>query len=112
MTRVGVDRLAALHTAIELVRRVGTVSIIGVYRGMADPLPMMTLFDKQVQIMGQANVRRWVDELLPLAVEDTDLLGLRHHRLPLEEASQAYADFQAKRNGMVKVLFQPDRIAA
>jgi threonine dehydrogenase-like Zn-dependent dehydrogenase len=112
MTKAGVDRLAALHTAIELVRRGGTVSIIGVYGGMADPLPMMTLFDKQVQIrMGQANVRRWVDDLLPLATDDADPLGLESfatHRLPLEEAPQAYADFQGKRNGTVKVLFKPD----
>jgi threonine dehydrogenase-like Zn-dependent dehydrogenase len=79
---------------------------------MADPLPMMTLFDKQVQIrMGQANVRRWVDDLLPLATDDADPLGLESfatHRLPLEEAPQAYADFQGKLNGTVKVLFKPE----
>jgi threonine dehydrogenase-like Zn-dependent dehydrogenase len=116
MTKAGIDRLAALYTAIELVRRGGTVSIIGVYGGMTDPLPMMTLFDKQVQIrLGQANVRRWVDQLLPLAIDDADPLGLESfatHRLPLEDAPQAYADFQSKRNGMVKVLFQPERRAA
>ena len=73
-------------------------------------------FDKQVQIrMGQANVRRWLDDILPLAVDDSDPLGLEEfatHRLPLEEAPQAYADFQAKRDGMVKVLFQPELAAA
>ena len=57
MQTAGVDRLAALHLAIELVRRGGTISLIGVYGGMADPLPMLQLFDKQLQIrMGQANV--------------------------------------------------------
>ncbi len=45
MKRAGVDRLAALHLAIELVRRGGTVSIIGVYGGMTDPMPMMKMFD-------------------------------------------------------------------
>jgi threonine dehydrogenase-like Zn-dependent dehydrogenase len=116
MTRAGVDRLAALHMAIELVRRGGTVSIVGVYGGMIDPLPMMTLFDKQIQMrLGQANVRRWVDDLMPLACDDTDPLGLEEfasHRLPLEEAPRAYADFQGKRNGTVKVLFKPQRSAA
>jgi threonine dehydrogenase-like Zn-dependent dehydrogenase len=116
MTRAGIDRLAALHTAIQLVRRGGTVSIIGVYGGMTDPLPMMTLFDKQIQIrMGQANVRRWVDDLMPLVSDDTDPLGLEDfatHRLPLEEAPRAYADFQNKRNGTVKVLFKPHERAA
>ena len=111
MTKVGVDRLAALHAAIDLVRRGGTISIIGVYGGMADPLPMMTLFDKQIQLhMGQANVRRWVDDLLPLVSDDADPLGVEgfaSHRLPLEDAPKAYADFQAKRDGTIKVLFQP-----
>jgi threonine dehydrogenase-like Zn-dependent dehydrogenase len=114
MTRAGVDRLAALHTAIELVRRGGTVSIVGVYGGMTDPMPMMTLFDKQIQLrMGQANVRRWVDDLMPLVADDP--LGLEDfatHRLSLEDAPQAYADFQAKRDGTVKVLFKPEPRAA
>jgi threonine dehydrogenase-like Zn-dependent dehydrogenase len=110
MERAGVDRLHALDLAIDIVRRGGTISIIGVYGGMTDPLPMMTLFDKQVQLrMGQANVRRWVDDLLPL-LEDGDPLGTEDfatHRLPLVEAPQAYEMFQHKRDGAVKVLLQP-----
>jgi threonine dehydrogenase-like Zn-dependent dehydrogenase len=110
MTRAGVDRLAALHAAIEIVRRGGTLSIIGVYGGMTDPLPMLTLFDKQIQIrLGQANVRRWVDDLMPLVTDDSDPLGVEDfatHRLPLAEAPEAYASFQAKQDGVVKVLFK------
>ena len=110
ITTAGVDRLTALHTAITLVRRGGTISLSGVYGGIADPLPMLTLFDKQVQIrMGQANVRRWVDEILPLLTDD-DPLGVDSfatHRLPLAEAPYAYAAFQHKDNGMVKTLFHP-----
>jgi threonine dehydrogenase-like Zn-dependent dehydrogenase len=110
MTTMGVDRMAALHTAIELVRRGGTISLSGVYGGMADPLPMLRLFDKQVQLrMGQANVHRWVPEILPLLVDD-DPLGTQEfatHRLPLTDAPDAYATFQRKGDGMVKVLLQP-----
>ena len=110
MHRAGTDRLAALHTAIAVVRRGGTISVIGVYGGMTDPLPMLTLFDKQVHLrMGQANVRRWVEDLLPL-VGDDDPLGLETfatHRLPLDQAPDAYAMFQNKHDGAVKVLFQP-----
>ena len=110
MYRAGTDRLAALHTAIAVVRRGGTISVIGVYGGMTDPLPMLTLFDKQVHLrMGQANVRRWVEDLLPL-VGDDDPLGLETfatHRLPLDQAPDAYAMFQTKHDGAVKVLFQP-----
>ena len=110
MQRVGSDSLAALYTAIDLVRRGGTISLSGVYGGMTSPLPMMTLFDKQVQLrMGQANVRRWVDEILPLLGDD-DPLGVEDfatHRLPLSQAPEAYEMFQKKRDGAVKVLLKP-----
>ena len=89
MERVGVDRLAALHTAIDVVRRGGTISLSGVYGGMSDPMPMLTLFDKQVQLrMGQANVLRWVDDILPLLTDDDPLgvEGFASHHLPLDEA--------------------------
>lgn len=112
MTKGGVDRLAALRTAIELVRRGGTVSIVGVYGGALDPLPMLTMFDKQIQIrMGQANVRRWVDDLLPLLTGDGDPLGVDQfatHHLPLAKAPEAYAKFQRKQDGMRKVVFHPN----
>jgi len=110
MQRAGIDRLHALYTAIDIVRRGGTISLSGVYGGMSDPLPMLTLFDKQVQLrMGQANVWRWVPELLPLLTDD-DPLGVEafaSHRLPLEDAPEAYAKFQRKEDGFVKVLLQP-----
>jgi threonine dehydrogenase-like Zn-dependent dehydrogenase len=110
MLKAGIDRLAALHTAIELVRRGGTISVIGVYGGMTDPMPMMKLFDKQISIrMGQANVRRWVDDIMPL-LGDADPLGVDSfatHHLPLSAASDAYRAFQEKRDGAVKVVFRP-----
>jgi len=111
MTRAGVDRLEALYLAIESVRRGGTISISGVYGGAADPLPMMQLFDKQLQIrMGQANVRRWSDDILRLLEEDEDKLGVEDfatHHLPLEEAPEAYRTFRNKGDGMVKTVFTP-----
>lgn len=108
--RVSVDRLAALHTAIDLVRRGGTISLSGMYGGTADPLPLLTLFDKQVRLrMGQANVRTWVDDILPLLTEDDPLGvdGFATHRLPLSEAPHAYEAFQRKEEGTVKVIMQP-----
>jgi threonine dehydrogenase-like Zn-dependent dehydrogenase len=110
MERAGVDRLSALHLAIELVRRGGTISLSGVYGGQTDPLPMLTLFDKQVQLrMGQANVKRWVDDILPLLGDDDPLGvdGFATHRLPLSEAPQAYETFQKKQDGAIKVVFTP-----
>ncbi|MBR8638502.1 glutathione-dependent formaldehyde dehydrogenase [Streptomyces tuirus] len=108
--RFSVDRLAALHTAIDLVRRGGTISLSGVYGGMADPMPMLTLFDKQIQMrMGQANVRRWSDDIIPY-LTDEDPLGVEDfatHRVPLSQAPHAYEMFQRKQDGAVKVLMQP-----
>ena len=48
--KAGLDRLGALYAAIDIVRRGGTISIIGVYGGMVDPMPLMTMFDKQIQL--------------------------------------------------------------
>jgi threonine dehydrogenase-like Zn-dependent dehydrogenase len=110
MERAGVDRLSAFHLAIEAVRRGGTISLSGVYGGQTDPLPMLTLFDKQVQLrMGQANVKRWVDDIMPLLM-DGDPLGVEDfatHRVPLDEAPALYEKFQKKEDGVVKVLLQP-----
>jgi threonine dehydrogenase-like Zn-dependent dehydrogenase len=110
MTVAGIDRMAALNTAIEAVRRGGTISLSGVYGGATDPLPLMRMFDKQIQLrMGQANVWRWVPDILPLLLEG-DPLGVDDfatHRVPLEQAPEAYANFREKKDGAVKVLIQP-----
>lgn len=110
MEYAGVDRLGALHLAIDMVRRGGTISVSGVYGGMSDPMPMMTMFDKQIQLrMGQANVHRWSDEILPL-LNDDDPLGVDSfatHHVPLEQAPQAYEMFQKKADGAIKVLMRP-----
>jgi threonine dehydrogenase-like Zn-dependent dehydrogenase len=110
MQKAGVDRLGAFYSAIDIVRRGGTISLSGVYGGMADPLPMLTLFDKQIRLhMGQANVLRWVDDILPLLTDD-DPLGVDDfatHTLPLDQAPHAYEIFQKKQDGAVKVLLKP-----
>ncbi len=111
MTTAGIDRLNALHTAIELVRRGGTLSLSGVYGGAASPMPLLQLFDKQITIrQGQANVRRWIDDILPLLTGDDDPLGVDDyatHRLPLEQAPHAYEVFQKKQDGCFKVVLKP-----
>jgi threonine dehydrogenase-like Zn-dependent dehydrogenase len=110
MNEAGTDRLNAFYQAIHTVRRGGTISLSGVYGGQADPLPMLTLFDKQVKLtMGQANVKRWVDDIMPL-LSDGDPLGVESfdtHRLPLEEGPRGYEIFQKKQDGAVKVLLKP-----
>jgi threonine dehydrogenase-like Zn-dependent dehydrogenase len=110
MEKAGVSKLAALLSAIEIVRRGGTISLSGVYGGAADPLPTLQLFDKQIQVrQGQANVKRWVDDIMPL-LQDSDPLGVESfatHHLPLDQAPEAYEKFQKKEDGMIKVVFNP-----
>ena len=110
MQTAGVDRLSALRLAVEIVRRGGTVSLSGVYGGTADPLNLLQMFDKQITLrMGQANVRRWTDDILPLLM-DGDPLGVEGfatHHVPLTEAPQAYETFQKKEDGAFKVVFRP-----
>ncbi len=108
---MGVDRMAAMRTAFASVRRAGTISLIGVYGGQADPFPMMDLFDKGVTIrMGQAHVKRWVDEIMPALTGDGDPLGtedLTTHPMPLEEAPHGYEIFQKKQDGCIKAVLKP-----
>ena len=109
--RVGIDRLDALLTAFEAVRRGGTVSISGVYGGMADPMPMMTMFDKGLTLrMGQCHVKQWTEELLAIASQPDDVLGLETlatHRVPLEQAPEMYDTFQKKADNCLKVVLKP-----
>jgi threonine dehydrogenase-like Zn-dependent dehydrogenase len=111
MDKAGIDRLSVLHNAIDAVRRGGTISLSGVYGGAADPMPMMDLFDKQIQLrMGQANVKRWIEDIMPLLEDDSDPLGVQDlatHKLPLDEAPHAYEVFQKKQDGAIKILLQP-----
>jgi hypothetical protein len=111
MTNAGIDRLAALTLAIDIVRRGGTLSISGLYAGVADPLPMLRMFDKGITVrMGQAHVRRWTDALLPLVNDDTDPLGVMDfttHQLPLDQAPHGYEIFQKKQDGAIKIMLKP-----
>ena len=111
IANAAVDRMSVLHAAIDSVRRGGTISLSGVYGGQLDPMPMMDLFDKQIQLrMGQANVRSWIDDLMPLVCDDADPLGvedLATHKVPLADAPRAYEIFQKKQDGAIKILLQP-----
>jgi threonine dehydrogenase-like Zn-dependent dehydrogenase len=108
--KVAPDRYGALLSAVRSLKRGGTLAITGVYVGAFPLVPLGELFDRQLTVrMGQANVRRWVDEIIPL-LGDGDRLGtsdLITHHLPLEQAPDAYRMFRDKRDGAVKVVLEP-----
>jgi threonine dehydrogenase-like Zn-dependent dehydrogenase len=109
--KAAIDRLDALHTSVKAVRRGGTVSVSGVYGGEIDPMPMMEMFDRGIQMrMGQCHVHRWMKDLLPVVSADGDPLGLESlasHRLPLEQAPHGYEIFQKKEDACFKVVLKP-----
>jgi threonine dehydrogenase-like Zn-dependent dehydrogenase len=71
----------------------------------------MEVFDRQLQIrMGQANVKKWIPEILPLLDDPADPLGvldLTTHTVPLDEAPGMYETFQKKEDGCIKVVLKP-----
>jgi len=109
--KAGVDRLAVLRQCFEACRRGGTVSIIGVYGGNLDVLPLGEIFDKGLTLkMGQAHVRQWTEQILPLVEDPADPLALSDfvtHVLPLSEAAEAYRTFADRADSMIKTVFTP-----
>jgi threonine dehydrogenase-like Zn-dependent dehydrogenase len=72
--------------------------------------PLGDLFDRQITVrVGQANVHRWTDEILPLLLDGDPLHveDFASHIVPLEEAPRAYAMFQKKEDGAIKIVLRP-----
>lgn len=110
LMNLGLDNMAAFNQSIDAVRRGGTVSLIGVYGGMIDPVPMGKIFDKQITLkMGQANVKHWVNDILPY-LTDQDPLGVLNfatHHVPIDKAAEYYKLFSEKKAGVIKVILKP-----
>jgi threonine dehydrogenase-like Zn-dependent dehydrogenase len=109
-TKLQLDRATALRECMSAIRRGGTLSLTGVYTGPIQAFPLGDLFDMQIQVrMGQANVRRWVDDIMPL-LGDEDPLGtedLKTHEMPLDDAPLGYEIFQKKLDGAIKIVLKP-----
>jgi threonine dehydrogenase-like Zn-dependent dehydrogenase len=109
-TKLQLDKAHALRECMASIRRGGTLSISGVYTGPIQMFPLGDLFDMQIQVrMGQANVWRWVDDIMPL-LTDEDPLGtedLKTHTMPLDDAPLGYEIFQKKQDGAIKCVLKP-----
>jgi threonine dehydrogenase-like Zn-dependent dehydrogenase len=108
--KVQPDRLIALHHALGTVRRGGTCSVVGVYGGWFPQFPLGDLFDRAITLRwGQANVRRWTDQLLALLREGDplDAAGLITTWATLDDAPDLYERLRAREPGIIKAALRP-----
>lgn len=103
------DRPIALTEAIMACRKGGTVSVPGVYSGMIDKFPMGAAFGKALTVRGgQTPVQHYAADLLKRVESgEIDPTFVITHRMPLEEAPDAYRAFRDKVDGYVKVVLTP-----
>jgi len=103
------ERPVALREAIMAVKACGTVSIPGVYGGMANAFPVGALMQKGLTIRtGQTHVRRWTDDLLRRIDEgQIDSTFVLTHVEPLERGPEMYRKFRDKEDGCIKVILKP-----
>jgi threonine dehydrogenase-like Zn-dependent dehydrogenase len=98
-----------LRETIMAVRKGGTVSVPGVYGGVADKWPVGAFMEKGLTLKtGQTHVQRYLPQLLQLVldgkIDTTDLIS---HRLPLEQAPEGYKNFKENQNEWTKVVLKP-----
>ena len=101
--------LDALTMALQAVRRGGDVSVLGVYGTSYDNFPWGQIFDKGLHIhAGQAPVHAYIDKLMHM-IETGEIVAddIITHRLPLDEAPNAYQIFNDKKEKCVKVVLRP-----
>ncbi len=107
--RLSLDRAHVLREAIQACRKGGTLSIPGVYAGFIDQMPMGTAFAKGLTFrMGQTHIQRYLRPLLDrIQNGDIDPSLVITHRMPLDEAPQAYEIFRNKEDNCIKVVLNP-----
>lgn len=106
------DRPTPLRQAILACRKGGTVSVPGVYGGFADKIPLGAFVNKALTLKtGQTHVHRYLRPLLQrIESGEIDPTFLITHRLPLDQAPQAYRTFRDKRDNCIKVVMRPDGV--
>ena len=104
------DRVHVLRQAIMACRMAGTVSIPGVYVGMADKIPIGALMNKGLTIKtGQTHVQAYTKPLLAkIEAGEIDPSFVVTHPASLEDAPEMYKNFRDKKDGVIKVVLRPD----
>jgi threonine dehydrogenase-like Zn-dependent dehydrogenase len=90
-------------------RPAGVISIIGVYTGLVDKIPMGQAMNKGLTFrMAQAHVPRWTDDLLRRIEDDQiDPSFVITHKVDLSKGPEMYRTFRDKADGCVKVMLRP-----
>ncbi|MET3848058.1 zinc-dependent alcohol dehydrogenase [Paenibacillus sp. OAE614] len=101
--------LGAFNTAANVVRKFGTIQVIGVYGLKYNMFPFGHLFERNVQVkMGQAPVIHYMPELFrQIQTGKTDPTDIITHRLHISDAPRAYEIFDNKDESCIKVVLKP-----
>jgi threonine dehydrogenase-like Zn-dependent dehydrogenase len=107
--RLESDRPYVLRDMIQACRKGGTLSIVGVYGGLVDKLPMGAAMNKGLTWrMGQMHAHRYLDRLIEHAVNgDVDPAFVATHRFGLDDGPRAYELFKHKADDCLRVVFRP-----
>ena len=103
------DRPHVLREMIYACRVAGVISIIGVYTGLVDKIPMGQAMNKGLTFrMAQAHVPRWTGDLLR-RIEDgqIDPSFVITHEVPLDQGPEMYRTFRDKQDSCIKVVLRP-----
>jgi threonine dehydrogenase-like Zn-dependent dehydrogenase len=108
-TFVGTDRPHVLRQVIHCCRNFGTVSIVGVYGGFLDKVPMGSAVNRGLTFrMAQTPVQRYMPSLLQrIENGEIDPAFVITHRAKLEDGPNLYQTFRDKKDGCIKVVMTP-----
>jgi len=103
------DRLHAFRQAVNCCRKGGTVSVPGVYIGLADSAPMGALMNKGLTLKtGQTHVMNYLKPLTErIQKKEIDPSFVITHKLSLTDAPRGYDIFKKKQDGCIKVVLKP-----
>jgi threonine dehydrogenase-like Zn-dependent dehydrogenase len=108
-TFMGTDRPHVLRQAIHCCRNFGTVSLVGVYGGLLDKIPMGSAINRGLTFrMAQTPVQRYLPMLLErIQKGEIDPSFVITHRASLEDGPALYKTFREKQDGCIKVVMKP-----
>lgn len=101
--------LSAFRIASEVVRKFGTIQLVGVYGLNYNMFPLGHLFERNITLkMGQAPVIHYMPMLYQMVKENKfDPMDIITHQLPISKAEHAYKIFGEKEEDCIKVILKP-----